>query len=79
MKKIKIYDIKWNLKNSFYDSIPSEFIVEVDGIYDGNLFTCDGPDGDETYTIDEWVNQWISYNGSKWGASTKKFSFELLD
>jgi hypothetical protein len=79
MKTIKIYNIKWNLKNSFYDEIPSEFMVEVDGIYDNGIFTCDGPDGDETYTIEKYANQWISYNGSKWGATAKTFDFNLVD
>jgi len=79
MRTIKITNIKWNLKNSFYDTIPSEFMVDVDGVYDNDTFTCDGPDGDVVYTTKEFVEEWISYNGSKWGATAKSFDFNLVD
>ena len=66
--KIKIYDIEWNLKNSFYDDIPDTFEVEEDV---DNLSS-----GKKKY--DKFAHDWIMYNGSKWGAKPKSWKVEVL-
>lgn len=67
--KIKIYGIKWNLKNSFYDDIPNEFVIEED--YDN----VEHYDGD----ADSFAYDWIMYNGSKWGAKPKKWKVDVIN
>ena len=61
--KVKIKDIEWNLEDSFYDDIPTEFIVDMEDF-----------DGEPS----EFVINWLDYNGSKWGATAESFDFELV-
>ena len=70
--KIEITDIIWSGDDA--DQIPTTFTIEED------------VESFEDYTDDEgetcffsWIQDWLDYNGSKWGVTPEDFDFDLVD